>query len=601
MKLAAVSSELKVASAEATSLGERLAKERQLNAELQAPSNRLQTESTQLRARAQSLEADCCQLQLKLSLLEEQHAELQQKLDQETRRANFEAAQKKAAAADLTNLEQTITDLRAQLAAAQLVEEQLRGRLSNGERADASLADMAKRLAASEAEVCRLTEVGAALEAQNYAAVAERDAAVRHCREADAHLALLSSRVAELEAQVAALEELVGQLREQLRQAKTSEQQQAEQLLAQGRLITQLSARIVDSEGEAPTPSQESQPANEKLFIGLDPSQTGERMRIEMEQKLNAGFPRVFLDDILSGKNMHERAWDLLSVAKVLETHRLHLKLVFRYYLSHGFYKTERRHFAMNLTQFRTFLRDCQCSTQVVNETGLIFKICNMPRDSAGNMTPGAAHVLGTNVDEPNPDLEMLLSEFVEGIVRAANVQYPTAKWLHEKVHRFLTANVIPHSKVFKPDNFRKAVVRNSSVQEVLRTVARPLSDLFERVSMLDKDDRGGRKSMNVKEFFLLLKQAEILDDSVTVVRASHIFMLANYEEDDLSWRDWDWDLNFEEFLDVLVRIFLTRTGQGKLQEGMRACGESLPTKLMNFFVQVSDYHSFDRGFAEPL
>jgi hypothetical protein len=203
-------------------------------------------------------------------------------------------------------------------------------------------------------------------------------------------------------------------------------------------------------------------------------------------------------------------------------------------------------------------------------------------------MQPGAGHVLGTHADEPNPDLEMLLSEFVEGIVRVGNAQYQTsAKWLHEKVHMFLTSNVVPHAKIFKPDNFRKAVVRNISVQEVLRTLLRPLSDLFERVSMLDEDDRYHSKSMNVKEFFLLLKQADILDDSVTVVRASHIFMLANYEEDDQSWRDWDWDLNFEEFQDVLVRVFLTRTGQGKLQEGMRACGESMPTKLLTFLVQV--------------
>ena len=55
-------------------------------------------------------------------------------------------------------------------------------------------------------------------------------------------------------------------------------------------------------------------------------------------------------------------------------------------------------------------------------------------------------------------------------------------------------------------------------------------------------------KSMNIREFFVMLRDTELIDACVTVVRASHIFMMANFEDEDQGWEDWDWEATYEEF-----------------------------------------------------
>ena len=67
----------------------------------------------------------------------------------------------------------------------------------------------------------------------------------------------------------------------------------------------------------------------------------------------------------------------------------------------------------MNYTQFRCFARDCKCSQKVLNDTGTIFKLCN--RKS----------LVGADDDDPsNPDLEMLIFEFLTGVLRLARSEY---------------------------------------------------------------------------------------------------------------------------------------------------------------------------------
>jgi hypothetical protein len=43
--------------------------------------------------------------------------------------------------------------------------------------------------------------------------------------------------------------------------------------------------------------------------------------------------------------------------------------------------------------------------------------------------------------------------------------------------------------------------------------------------------------------------------------QVSEIFMLSNYQEDDLNWSDWDWNMSYEEFQEAIARVAYFRSG----------------------------------------
>jgi hypothetical protein len=301
------------------------------------------------------------------------------------------------------------------------------------------------------------------------------------------------------------------------------------------------------------------------------PQRSTDEVERELEKLYTAGFPRIKIEDLLSGNTNEDRAYDLYCTMILANEHCHLLKLVFRYYLSHGFYNAERRYFAMNYTQFRCFARDCKCSPKTLTDAGTIFKLCN--REEVR--------------DDENPDLEMLIFEFLLGVIRLSQSEYGTRiRTLRDQLDAFLSRNVVPHAKVFAADNFRSVLLSSEPVQQVFKQVHDALMHVYVHTSKLDTT-AGKLQTMNIREFFVMLRDTELIDACVTIVRASHIFMMANFEDEDNGWNDWDWEASFEEFQDALVRIFLTRVGKGNMMSGIDRAGKRFAQMLQEFLMMV--------------
>ena len=54
------------------------------------------------------------------------------------------------------------------------------------------------------------------------------------------------------------------------------------------------------------------------------------------------------------------------------------LKLIFRYYLLHGMYKTDKRSFSVNSVQFRSLCKDIKLAMTLQSRADVIFKTVNM-------------------------------------------------------------------------------------------------------------------------------------------------------------------------------------------------------------------------------
>jgi hypothetical protein len=97
-------------------------------------------------------------------------------------------------------------------------------------------------------------------------------------------------------------------------------------------------------------------------------------------------------------------------------------------------------------------------------------------------------------------------------------------------------------------------------------------------------EDVGCEKSstMNLKELFQLMKDCNQMDNKFSVSKLATAFIAANSSGanngDDGTWADWDWELSYEEFQEVLVRIvdMKTKTAEGQLAD-----------KVENFIVNV--------------
>lgn len=63
--------------------------------------------------------------------------------------------------------------------------------------------------------------------------------------------------------------------------------------------------------------------------------------------------------------------------------------------------------------------------------------------------------------------------------------------------------------------------------------------------------------TMNLKELFQLMKDCQQMDTKFSISKLASAFIAANAcaeAGDDGTWNDWDWELSFEEFIEVASR-----------------------------------------------
>ena len=113
----------------------------------------------------------------------------------------------------------------------------------------------------------------------------------------------------------------------------------------------------------------------------------------------------------------------------------------------------------------------------------------------------------------------------------------------------------------FLADNFRKKL-KDSQIQMLFRNNDERLRRVFMWAARRDCGPGGSAHSIDIKEFGMLLRSGKVIDQMFTNVRVCHVFIQANYEEDGGDWQDWDWEMEFSEFLEALARIAVLKVSK---------------------------------------
>jgi hypothetical protein len=95
-------------------------------------------------------------------------------------------------------------------------------------------------------------------------------------------------------------------------------------------------------------------------------------------------------------------------------------------------------------------------------------------------------------------------------------------------------------------------------VREVQVALARHrsyLTEIYRSFARGDIMSADTSDSLDVKEFGDILKAAKLIDRELTLLKACHIFIMANYEEESGVWDEWDWEMELDEFLEAMLRI----------------------------------------------
>jgi hypothetical protein len=262
----------------------------------------------------------------------------------------------------------------------------------------------------------------------------------------------------------------------------------------------------------------------------------------------------MYIEDLLHPSySLADRLRDKIRVFEELERWNGHIKLVFRYYLLHSMYKIDKRYFAVNSTQFHTFCVDCKLLPKAMQKDGMIFKTTNYVRKADGKPDMSA-----------QLDNEMFLVEFCEALCRLAHASYEKGKSLADKLAKFMKKYFV-RAQLFHLDEFRSQLYDTEPVMKLKMKYEPQLTELFKWYlpkQMQRTQDMHG-KCLNVTEFFIILKDSGWLGSKTSVAQSSRVFMESNYEVDDeLGWHDWEWDMEYNEFVEAIFRTILERDAQ---------------------------------------
>lgn len=242
---------------------------------------------------------------------------------------------------------------------------------------------------------------------------------------------------------------------------------------------------------------------------------------------------------------------DKVRVLAVVQRYALPIKCGFRWYLSQCMHKTERKYYTVNATQFNQLLTDLRLPDRARRQGPTVFARVNTQ----------SKDVFGSAIVEhtENPEREMMLTEWVEALIRVACVTFEDTPSVAEAFARFMAAFYAPHAKFFVDDHFRRRVLSQPLVRSLVCEYEPQLNTLFNAISTLEHDGADGEGRINVKEFVgIFARHVGWLGRHMSVPAALEVFLRANFELDNAkNWRDWDWDLEFAEFVEAVLRCVL--------------------------------------------
>mmetsp|Transcript_36947 Transcript_36947/g.95800 ORF Transcript_36947/g.95800 Transcript_36947/m.95800 type:complete len:229 (+) Transcript_36947:375-1061(+) len=165
-----------------------------------------------------------------------------------------------------------------------------------------------------------------------------------------------------------------------------------------------------------------------------------------------------------------------MKLLDIFDKYAGEIKNVYRYYSTLGI-STMDGVFAMSLSQFKRFVRECRCAKVSQEVTDQIFLMANVERGSDGSVVQ----------DEDNPDRKLTLIEFVEAVVRVGHVQYIDMAELPARVEHLIKAKMLGHAgRLVVNDNIRN-VLHDQAIERVFRRCDTKLKKIYSFFAAADK------------------------------------------------------------------------------------------------------------------
>eukprot|EP01060_Flectonema_neradi_P005376 TRINITY_DN13573_c0_g1_i1.p1 TRINITY_DN13573_c0_g1~~TRINITY_DN13573_c0_g1_i1.p1 ORF type:complete len:1070 (+),score=171.39 TRINITY_DN13573_c0_g1_i1:838-4047(+) len=207
----------------------------------------------------------------------------------------------------------------------------------------------------------------------------------------------------------------------------------------------------------------------------------------------------------------------LESVTRILKSNFQEIKRIYRYYCNLGGSKV-----GITATNFWKFCTDTRSIDKELNRNviGTIFQKAN----SDSSVTVDGSR-------EENPDTELVPAEFVECIIRMADVKIHAEPTLHQRVHTLLTTYVLPNVAKADISRFREEIYERP-VQKVLLRYAHELQKVFRYYAGADKNSRSSR-TINFMEFSKLLSDCHLLHPPLDEAAALSVFVAMQDRSED--------------------------------------------------------------------
>jgi hypothetical protein len=253
---------------------------------------------------------------------------------------------------------------------------------------------------------------------------------------------------------------------------------------------------------------------------------------------------------------------DEVDLMRLLSYYNSTIKMVFRHYICSFFSKNS---FAMNSTQFHQFVKDLRLHQDINHREGVIFKLVNQDihnrwsvkqqqkslssKDSSVESRAVQAIYQTKKGSDQGGQTTMMIGEFAEALMRLAKAQFEKEQLLSSCLELFMDKHFVPYAQVFVLDDFRIVVMQNEAIQAALSRFSDELHKVYAVTAM-------PKKFITMNDFFSLIGDAGLIDSKLTLQTLGEIFMLSNFEEEDMDgWDDWEWNMEYDELVEALLRI----------------------------------------------
>lgn len=176
----------------------------------------------------------------------------------------------------------------------------------------------------------------------------------------------------------------------------------------------------------------------------------------------------------------------------------------------------------------------------------LIFVRANWERDDSGKFIQ----------DDTNPDYDMLMFEFVHGMLRLAMQVRPIPRDQHvplvERFKTFWEKMVVPKASRANIEGFRE-LMQAKSVQKALAKNELRLNAIFSNYAAAEEDNER-QACMSLGEFNVLCKDANMFCEHFTLKHAAAIYTHSQQDLDFDEVDPMDVELDFDEFKECLCR-----------------------------------------------